>query len=308
MGNSPLGYSICIPVFNQSVGELVGELHRQASALATSFEILLMDDCSQRCKEENRLLQLLPCVCYVELERNIGRSAIRNKLAEMARYQTLVVMDCDAVVIAPDYLRNYLNHAECAVVVGGCRYPETPPQDPLYRLRWFYGKAREERPAAVRSLRPHASFTPFNLLIQKEVLLAMRFDESFKGYGHEDTFFGWQLKREGIPVVHIDNPLIHDHQDRSEHFLQKSEEAAATLWQIYNRMGEERTDFASDIKSLRCFVWLRRLHIDAVVAGGIGILRSLLTRNLLSEHPNIRFLDLLKILWLYREKCRLENR
>lgn len=304
--NDTLGYSICIPVFNQCVRPLVTELHQQALRLGVPFELLLMDDCSTLHKEENRSLQSLAYVDYIELAENIGRSAIRNKLAERAQYDTLIIMDCDALVPSPHYLENYLQQQGKPVVIGGCAYPDTPPEMQENALRWFYGKAREERPASQRNRHPHDSFTPFNLMIQKEILLSVRFDESLKGYGHEDTLFGWQLKKAGIPVSHIDNPLIHNHQDKNSLFLQKSEEATIRLWQIYERMGDEKLAFAEDIKSLKCFALLQRMHLDALAARCIALAQKTMVANLLSQKPNIRLLDLLKILWLYRaqkEEC-----
>lgn len=299
--NAPLslsGYSICIPIFNQDVDVLVRELHRQASTLNLPFEILLMDDCSQFHKEKNRLLKELPFIHYTELPQNIGRSAIRNALAEKAQYGTLIIIDCDALVPSPLYIQNYLEHGEESVVIGGCQYPETPPQDPNQRLRWVYGKAREERSAAIRNQAPHQSFTPFNLMIQKEVLLSVRFDESFRGYGHEDTLLGWQLQKAGIPILHIDNPLIHNHQDKSETFLQKTEEATYNLWHIYDKMGAEKRAFAQEVKSLKCFILLQKLHLTALTSRCISLCQKKIVSNLLSENPHIRLLDLLKILWL----------
>ena len=296
--HSHSGYSICIPIFNQDVDVLVRELHRQALTLNLPFEILLMDDCSQLHKEKNRLLQELPFIHYTELPQNIGRSAIRNALAEKAQYSTLIIMDCDALVTTPLYIQNYLEHREEPVVIGGCQYPETPPQDPNQRLRWVYGKAREERSAAIRNQAPHQSFTPFNLMIQKEVLLSVRFDESFRGYGHEDTLLGWQLQKAGIPILHIDNPLIHNHQDKSETFLQKTEEATYNLWQIYDKMGSEKSSFAQEVKSLKCFIQLQKFHLTALTSQCISLCQKQIVNNLLSKHPHIRLLDLLKILWL----------
>lgn len=296
------GYSICIPIFNQNVEQLVNELHRQASFINEPFEIVLMDDCSQLHKEENRRLQELPFVRYTELAQNIGRSAIRNQLAENAKYETLIIMDCDALVPTSEYLQNYLKLKEKAVIIGGCLYPDTPPENPAHLLRWVYGKTREERTALVRNQKPHSSFTPFNLLIQKSILLSVRFDESFKGYGHEDTLFGWQLKKAGIPVLHIDNPLIHNHQDKSEIFLKKTEEATLNLWRIYEKMGGEKEAFTEDIKSLRYFAKLQKWHFSSLVAFCISAIKKRLIQNLLSKQPNIRFLDLLKLLWLHKAK------
>ena len=87
--------SICIPVYNQDVTSLVHELHRQASRSSCAFEILLMEDGSTSFLEENSTLGSLESVRYVRLPQNVGRSAIRNRLADEARYEYLIFMDCD---------------------------------------------------------------------------------------------------------------------------------------------------------------------------------------------------------------------
>lgn len=296
--NRNKGYSICIPIYNQNVERLVRELHRQASLLNVPFEFLLMDDCSQLYEAENSALQQLPSVRYVHLSHNVGRSAIRNKLAENAQYETLIIMDCDALPVNDHFIENYLKEEENDVVIGGCQYPDTPPMQTENLLRWVYGKKREERSAALRNQNPHCSFTPFNLLIKKQTLLAIRFDESLKGYGHEDTLLGWQLKKAGIPVKHIDNPLIHNHQDKSEIFLAKTKEGIFNLWQVYEKMADEKEAFANEVKSLKCFVKLQKWGLVPLVRIILSLIERGITKNLLSQHPIIRLLDLYKLLCL----------
>ena len=49
----------------------------------------------------------------------------------------------------------------------------------------------------------------FNLLAPKDIFQKIAFNEKLNGYGHEDTLFGVELKKEGVTMAHIDNPIIH---------------------------------------------------------------------------------------------------
>ena len=123
--------SILIPVYNDKVVELVETLQSQCTALELPFEIICLDDGSQeRYRKDNSRLNDLDGVRYVELAENIGRSRIRNRLADMAKYSYLLFMDGDSKVIKMDFLTNYLPvmKPQC-VLYGGRVYSEKPPKE-----------------------------------------------------------------------------------------------------------------------------------------------------------------------------------
>ena len=80
--------SILIPTYNYDCTQLVRDLQKQAEKALTKYEIIVMDDASATCKETNRDINSLPHCQYIELTENIGRSRIRNRLADMARYDS----------------------------------------------------------------------------------------------------------------------------------------------------------------------------------------------------------------------------
>ena len=288
--------SICIPVYNQDVTSLVHELHRQASRSSCAFEILLMEDGSTSFLEENSTLGSLESVRYVRLQQNVGRSAIRNRLADEARYEYLIFMDCDVFPQDDSFLERYIRMEGHDVVMGGYRYGEQPTSD-KHILRWKYGKEREERSAAERSVRPNDSFSTFNFMIKKALLERLRFDESLKGYGHEDTLFGLSLKREEISVTHIDNALSHLNYDTSDVFLQKSLNAVANLWLICQRRGYAE-DLAESIRILRCFRRIDRFGLPTLFAKIYPLVRSSCEKKLLGKHPSLFIFDLYRLIYL----------
>ena len=135
---------------------------------------------------------------------------------------TCFFLDCDISIDKDDFLAAYLPYLNSGhVVCGGVNYQLKKPEKSR-ELRWKYGKAREEKNASIRNQSPYQSFTAFNLLVPKTIFQKIAFDENIKGYGHEDTLFGIQLKKAGVTVAHIDNPIIHIGLDNHKNFIQKT--------------------------------------------------------------------------------------
>jgi glycosyltransferase involved in cell wall biosynthesis len=287
-------FSICIPIYNCDVSELVTELHRQSLHTGKPFEIVLIDDHSSYFLEENRKLRLLPQVTYLELDKNIGRAKIRNLLARKAQYTYLILMDCDAQVTDPLYIQKYLDEMPADIIIGGTGYSPTPPENKKQLLRWHYGISREARKASKRNEAPYKSFSPFNFMIRKEIFRQLQFDENISGYGHEDTLFGWELKKHQISVKHIDNPLIHLLFDDAEDFLRKTTHSVENLWHIFLQI-QQKESFVQDNNLLKCYVKLRKYRLTFLIAPLFNAFRPLLYKNLLSESPNINRLDLYKL-------------
>ena len=152
--------SICLPVYNYDITDLNDELLRQAKGKAISiFEILVFDDFSiSYYKKRNAAVSTLTNVSYLEFDQNLGRSKIRNRLADFAKGNWLLFMDCDVIPDSPQFLYNY-NRAinEADVICGGIGYGPKPLNDKLL-LRWKYGVRRESKNASRRQMSPHASF------------------------------------------------------------------------------------------------------------------------------------------------------
>lgn len=296
--------SICIPIFNYDVRQLVYSLNFQACELVIEYEILLIDDGSDKLiKEKNRELASLPQVRYKELPQNIGRSAIRNMLANEASFRYLIFMDCDAEICNNDYIRRY---AVCCspdvVCFGGCKY-HTAPSDPRLHLRWLFGVNREDVDAHIREKNPNLSFRTFNFLIDKNIMLTTKFDERLRGYGHEDTLFGIELLKKDIEIMHIDNPLIHTGLDSAETFIQRSEESLRNLIEIQRLLNKDKT-FTDSVKILRTKHKISRLGLSPFAGLIFRISKKNLLKNLTGQSPFLFFFDLYRLGYL----CSLHSR
>lgn len=295
--------SICIPVFNYDVRGVTRELHRQAVESLPGFEILLVDDHSgETFRRINSELQKLENVNYTELGKNIGRSKIRNLLAEKAQFENLLFLDCDVEVIRNDFLSNYYRQIQQGkkVVCGGHVYQENPPKPENY-LHWYYGTKREVKTNAERQNSPNDSFMTANFLISKDVFEKIRFDERISGYGHEDTLLGCELDKLGITVKHIDNPVLHAGLDSGAQFLEKTRESMHNLLQLYKNPGFDKS-ICFRIRALKAYHKTGKLAMHGVIASIFGILRRKIENNLLGMQPRLFFLDFYKLGYLCQVK------
>ena len=225
--------SILIPVYNWDCSRLISDLHSQGIAKGMQFELIVADDHSTKTEITDKIRETVSRLekCrLIALEKNIGRSAIRNLLAENAEGQKLLFMDCDAEVCSTEYLSDYMKAASSAdVVCGGVKHPEMLPRNGV-ELRWKYEKKADKiRSAECRGRNPYSRFTPFNFLISRDVFQSIRFSTEFTGYGYEDVLFGLELEKRGVSIIHIDNPLLHLGLEDNAVFLSKTENALRNL-------------------------------------------------------------------------------
>lgn len=289
--------SILIPAYNWDCSQLISDLHAQGDALGIEYEIIVADDCStdfdklQSVRDTARRLQHCS---FTILENNIGRSAIRNMLADMARYDKLLFMDCDAAVCSPTYLKDYMVASKQAdVVCGGVVHPEKLPP-PGVELRWKYERnADRHRSAKHRSKTPYDHFTPFNFLISRDTFQQIRFDTTFCGYGYEDVLFGMEMQRLRSSVLHIDNPLLHLGLEPNEKYLIKTDEAIHNLLLHRDQIGQGST-------LLRHYDRICRWHLEPLIGMADKLLSKQIKRNLSGSHPGLKCFALYKLLTVYR--------
>lgn len=227
--------SILIPTFNDPCSTLVGNLQQQAEELGISYEILVADDGSTQHNvlEENRSINALPHCQLIERRVNAGRAAIRNFLAQQARYAWLLFIDSDMVVCRNDYLRKYASCEETPIVDGGVVIGTCIPGN----LRSMYEKAAEsEHTYEERQQSPYCDFHTANFMIQRALMIEHPFDERFRNYGYEDVLFGKAMEQAGVPILHIDNPMSFEIFEENEHFVSKTEEGLRTLYQFRHEL------------------------------------------------------------------------
>jgi len=289
--------SILIPVYNFDVRSLISSLSNQGKSAEIKIEILCYDDgSSPEFLNYNKNLEQNDYVVYKKIDKNIGRSRIRNMLANNAQFDILLFLDCDMHIVKNDFLELYAKSFEKDdVVVGGIVYDQNEPEDKLKLLRWKFGNEREALSANIRASRPYRSFMSGNFMIDKNVFMDIGFDESITEYGHEDTVFGKELRLRNIKVKHIKNPIQHNGLEDASVFIEKTKKAIKNLAYLVNT---DKLD--SDVKLIRVYKTLRRFFL-------IGLMESLFDQNnlkwmnnLKSDNPNLRNLDLFKLGYLIK--------
>ncbi|MBA9079445.1 glycosyltransferase family 2 protein [Rufibacter quisquiliarum] len=284
--------SVLIPVYNQPVIALVEALLQQARSLTIPFEVRVYDDGSnQEIKKQNRACRNLPEVTYLELPQNVGRSQIRYQLATEAAFHTLLFLDNDVLPASLFFLQKYVQQGQAPVVAGGVTYADTYPAEAV--LRWKYGRAREQATSAERQKNPYQRLFFSNMLVSKTLFLENFLAAQVQGYGHEDTLFAWRLQEKGLPVQHLENPVVHLGLEPGPLFLLKADQAVYNLARLHRQLGKDSRLF--------------QVYCKAKKWGAVPLLQQsntwllpMLKQQLLSQNPRLWCFDLYRLLLLTR--------
>lgn len=225
--------SILIPTFNDDCRGLAGSLMIQAEAIdGLEWEIIIADDASTNTALVESLSQLnkLEGFRYIRCNTNLGRSAIRNFLAQEARGEWLLFVDAHRVMVSNDYLKTYISATQNAqVICGGYQALKGPDGN----LRYLYEhEAERNNSASLRSKHPYQSFNASNFMIRRDIFMQHQFDTRLHKYGYEDVLLGRELALAGIPITHIDAPTGYIEYECNANFVEKAEEAMETLHQF----------------------------------------------------------------------------
>ncbi len=229
-----------LPVYNNVCFGLVQQIQEQTATIRDlRYEVIVIEDGStdvEYMKRNSSIIGLRDCR-YIVLEENIGRAAVRNLLAQQAKYDWLLFLDSD-VLLQPFFLEKYLDdhEEEADVICGGVRVlgDELLLQHNL-RFKYEYN-AQPHHLFELRQAKPYHNFRTPNFCIKRDVMLSTMFDERFKGYGYEDVLFGKTLHEKNISILHIDNPVILHGFENNREYVEKVEDAMRTLHTFRNEL------------------------------------------------------------------------
>jgi len=289
--------SILIPTYNYNVTALVQELCRQTLKAGIVFEVLVYDDGSSDTTtiQENTGINSIPNCLYKVLPANIGRSAIRNMLADNAQFDWLLFLDADTIPVNDDFISNYLPHLnnEEKVIYGSIKYqPQRPHENQL--LRWVYGNDREALSMEIRQKEPYLSLLTLNFAISKSVFEKVHFNEDIPNLRYEDTLFSYDLMKAGIKVEHISNEVYHLGLETSEKFITKSEEATEGLYYLINN----KLIDPEYIKISRVYRKLARAGLKPLAAHFHAATKNAFRNHLLGSNPSLFIFDLYRLGYL----------
>lgn len=284
--------SVLIPTYNDRVFEQVSRLQCQLQSLSESeglrYEVVVADDCStdEAVRRENERIAALPHCRWVAGERNVGRAAIRNRLAQEAHYEWLLYVDA-ALWIPDGFAAAYVRHlGEAQVVCGGSMVDD---QSRPRGLRYRYERASAPRfSAAARSMRPYRAFRTNNFLIAHALMLTHPLRSDIRTYGYEDVLFGKSLEAVGASILHIDNPVGYHQLESDALYLSKVEESLRTLY-AYRA---ELDGYSPLLDGVRL---LSKYHLVGLIRFAYRLAAPWIRRNLTSRYPSLFLFKAFKI-------------
>ena len=298
--------SINIPVYNEDINGLVLQLSEQAKKLNRDYEIRVYDDYSEtEIRVKNRKIQTLPNVVYRQMEQNMGRAAIRNKMGFDSKFDYLLFIDADSKLVSENYLSFYLRYAESGnIMCGGTTYAPEEPKDPEKRLRWYYGTHREAVSAQYKNRNKGFIITSNNFLIRKDIFKKVHFREDIKKYGHEDTMLGYDLFMSGFKIVHFDNPVKHTGLENAAVFLNKTKLAVGNLWFISENLIDNPKKFTRKVTFLNKYRKITRFVPEAGLRFLYEKFSKSMERKLMGPQPTLFVFNLYKITYFATIKNR----
>lgn len=290
--------SICIPVLNTNVNGLVKSLVNEIEQRSITCEIIVLDDGSdKRWQEINEEITKLAFVNYHQLPVNKGRIEARRKLAALSRYEWLLFIDADSKIIKDNFLTTYLNYCITShdVIVGGRIYNNKPPQHCNQILHWKYGCKREKFSMG------RFNFMTNNFCIRKSIFTKIEFPNALKGYGHEDTWMGIQLKQNTVRTVQIKNPALHEGVEKAEIFIGKSKNALLNLWLLQQQVPAHTLQ--QHVKLFKYYTLQKKLGLSSFIQWIESKFHFQIEKNLSSCQPSLILFDFYRLAYfIYLER------
>jgi len=281
--------SICIPIHNVNVVPLVKTLLQQAQTNNIEVEIILFDDLSlPTWRAANEQLRELKNVFYLPLIENIGRSRIRNRMADMATGEWILFLDCDMRIMNDNFLQTYAEYTQGLddVLCGGIYYG-TRPKEREFLLQWRTEQKvlRHRTRISIRGLYEHVSTG--NFMIRKTLFDTVRFDEKITAYGQEDQLFSLELTRHNVKPRNIENPTAHEGHEPNELFVQKTEISLFNLVRIWHASPLFHEQLYKTSKRIRVARFLQKTGLSPLFRSFFHLFGSSLRKACISGHASM---------------------
>lgn len=284
--------SILITIYNYNLYPLVKQLHKQCKDCNIAFEILTQDDASNSIFNiENEKINTLSHCFFFVLPKNVGYRENKNILVSKSKYDLLLILDGDCQITNPNYIKDYLNAIKKYDGIYGGRLHSEKANSNNELLRWKYGKHMEDQSVDKRLQNPYRSFLFNNTLIKRATFNKIKFDNSFKKYGHDDTLFSFELKKNGAKLYHINNPVIHDDIDSNTVFYEKTKDSLQNLFYLYqNKMiSNDHSKMISLIDTLK------KYKLVSIISLFYILFKNPIEKNLTGNNPKLFIFNVFRL-------------
>ena len=243
--------SICIPTWKDDARALLAGLAKQHGIGAC--EVLIYDDGSgdrDMTASIQTSLDLIDAhATLITQPENYGRAFARNQLIKAAKADWLLLLDADMLPDSDSFIAAYTNainaSSEPALVAGGFSLDQVEPTR-QQRLHAAQSLTSECVPAHIRAREPGLHVFTSNILVHRNVLASVQFDEGYTGWGWEDIDWGLRVA-EKFPVKHIENTATHLGLDSDANLVSKY----GTSAENFARLARQHPDAVSKMKLYR---------------------------------------------------------
>ncbi len=270
------------------------DIFDQCKKAAIDFEIIVFDDASVNQFDNEKINQLENC-SYKVLDHNIGRCAIRNLLAETAKYDWLLFLDADVLPENDLFIAKYIKAIQenkYQIIIGGYKYEDKKPSDNKV-FRWKYGGNREYATAEMRNANPYHYIFSGNLLTQKPIFLESNFQGRENFYGM-DVYFSYKIFENKYSILHIDNFIFHLGLESNQQFFDKSLKAVESKLHLCTKF----PGLLEVSPLLQHYLWLKKFKLTWLCKFGFKIFSPLMKKQILSSNPNLFLFDVYRLGYL----------
>ncbi|MEM7492297.1 MAG: glycosyltransferase family A protein [Pseudomonadota bacterium] len=225
--------SICIPAYKDTADALLASLLRLKDV--EQCTLLIYDDGSSDANLTKvlarQILRFPGPARLITADQNYGRSHARNRLISLAETDWILFLDADMRPDTDDFISRYLKAASNAqspsLIPGGFSLKYANPTDET-RLHAAQSLKSECINAETRANQPGRYVFTSNILVHRDILNNIRFDDRFQGWGWEDVDWGLRVART-YPVKHIENTATHLGLDRDGVLIDKYRQSGANF-------------------------------------------------------------------------------
>lgn len=240
---SQLKLAIVTPVYKNDPSALLNSIENELrnADYRTQIEFILVDDGSNQKELSDKLkshINTMPVSSMlIEFLENQGRSAARNALIENSIAPFILFLDSDMLPDCPKFILKWLEFIERTsptIAYGGFSMLQAP-KDKRYDLARELASRIDCLNAQERNERGPVAVATSNLLVRRDIMEKVPFDNGFVGWGWEDVDWAFRANAAKYAVVHFENPATHLGLDEAKVILEKFKNAGPNFKHITSR-------------------------------------------------------------------------
>ena len=198
--------SICITTRNSNIESLISRLTDQAKELDISSEILVAESGSdQNYSSMNEQLCTKRHIKYFKHNQHLSHGQMKNLLAQQAQGSYLLFLNGKNHITHRNYLQMFTEVMQPGVTIEGGTTASGIKPDKPYQLHWMAMHNLLTFDADQRNQHPYYHLTTNNMLIPRGIFLQHPISD---GDDYTEILpYTYELKKNSVPVIHIDNPV-----------------------------------------------------------------------------------------------------